>query len=62
MDAVAKKQQRRERATARRQHGQRAAIGLEAEFAVMLDGEQVKPEDVFGSPRAIVRDHVRGGR
>ncbi|AHG91209.1 hypothetical protein J421_3672 [Gemmatirosa kalamazoonensis] len=55
MDAVAKKQQRRERATARRQLGQRAAIGLEAEFAVMLDGEQVKPEDVFGSPRAIVR-------
>lgn len=32
-----------------------AAIGLEAEFAVVLDGQPVKPEDVFGSPRRIVR-------
>jgi len=32
-----------------------AAIGLEAEFSVVLDGESVKPEDVFGSPRRIVR-------
>jgi hypothetical protein len=32
-----------------------AAIGLEAEFVVMLDGQPVKPEDVFGSPRQIVR-------
>lgn len=32
-----------------------AAIGLEAEFAVILDGEQVRPEDVFGSPRNIIR-------
>jgi hypothetical protein len=53
MDAVAKKQTR-PRAAARRE-GTRAAIGLEAEFAVIMDGEPVKPEDVFGSPRAIVR-------
>jgi hypothetical protein len=32
-----------------------AAIGLEAEFAVIVDGEQVRPEDVFGSPRRIIR-------
>ncbi|HEU5479104.1 MAG TPA: hypothetical protein VFU90_04685, partial [Candidatus Tumulicola sp.] len=31
------------------------AIGLEAEFAVVLDGQPVRPEDVFGSPRRIVR-------
>ena len=32
-----------------------AAIGLEAEFTMLLDGEQVRPEDVFGSPRKLVR-------
>jgi len=32
-----------------------AAIGLEAEFTMLLDGVQVKPEDVFGSPRKLVR-------
>jgi len=32
-----------------------AAIGLEAEFTMLLDGEQVKPEDIFGSPRKLVR-------
>jgi hypothetical protein len=32
-----------------------AAIGLEAEFTVILDGRAVKPEDVFGSPTRIVR-------
>jgi len=32
-----------------------AAIGLEAEFSVVIDGQQVKPEDVFGSPTNIVR-------
>src|SRR5690242_4970702 len=32
-----------------------SAIGLEAEFAVVLDGHPVRPEDVFGSPRQIVR-------
>lgn len=32
-----------------------AAIGIESEFAVVMDGEPVKPEDVFGSPTRIVR-------
>ena len=32
-----------------------AALGIEAEFAVLLDGRQVRPEDVFGTPRRIVR-------
>lgn len=32
-----------------------AAIGLEAEFAVIMNGEQVRPEDLFGSPRSIIR-------
>lgn len=32
-----------------------AAIGLEAEFAVVMNGEQVRPEDVFGSPRSFIR-------
>jgi hypothetical protein len=40
-----------------------AAIGLEAEFELWLDGERVKPEDVFESPRDIIRGelmHRRG--
>lgn len=41
-----------------------AAVGLEAEFAVVVDGQAVKPEDVFGSPTHIVRQHMmhRTGR
>src|SRR5438093_10545167 len=31
------------------------AIGMEAEFVVLLDSRHVKPEDVFGSPTKIVR-------
>jgi hypothetical protein len=31
------------------------AIGMEAEFTVILDGQPVKPEDVFKSPTNIVR-------
>jgi hypothetical protein len=40
------------------------AIGIESEFSVFLDGQPVKPEDVFGSPTAIVRDPMmhRTGR
>lgn len=33
---------------------QLAAIGMEAEFSVFVDGEQVKPEDVFGDPRTFL--------
>lgn len=40
------------------------AIGIEAEFVVMLDGQPVTPEDVFKSPRNIVREPMmhRTGR
>ncbi|HET9777133.1 MAG TPA: hypothetical protein VFP77_11235, partial [Gemmatimonadaceae bacterium] len=43
---------------------QLAAIGMEAEFAVVMDGVQVKPEDIFGSPRRIIREKMmhRKGR
>lgn len=33
----------------------RAAIGLEAEFELWLDGDRVKPEEAFGDPRTFVR-------
>src|SRR6185503_1667825 len=41
-----------------------AAVGLEAEFSVILDGKQVKPEDIFRSPKNIVRSPMmhRTGR
>ena len=32
-----------------------AAVGLEAEFELWLDGERVKPEEIFYSPRDIIR-------
>jgi hypothetical protein len=32
-----------------------AAIGLEAELTLLLDGKPVKPEDVFKTPRRIIR-------
>ena len=35
--------------------GSLPAIGLEAEFTTVVDGLPQKPEDVFGSPRNIVR-------
>ena len=43
---------------------QLAAIGMEAEFAVVMDGVQVRPEDIFGSPRRIIREKMmhRKGR
>jgi len=31
------------------------AIGLEAEFSIVVDGQPARPEDVFGSPTNIVR-------
>lgn len=39
------------------------AVGIEAEFALIVDGLQQKPEDVFGDPRGFVRGplvHRRG--
>jgi len=42
--------------TARRaRRGGLPAIGIEAEFATMVDDVLVRPEDAFGSPRRIVR-------
>jgi hypothetical protein len=35
--------------------GSLPAIGLEAEFTTIVDGVAQKPEDVFGSPRRVVR-------
>src|SRR5690606_17435762 len=32
-----------------------AAMGMEAEFALVVDGEQKRPEDVLGSPRNFIR-------
>jgi hypothetical protein len=32
-----------------------AAAGLEAEFALIVDGQPVRPEDVFGDPRGFIR-------
>jgi hypothetical protein len=67
MDAPMKekrKQERRARLTApaararvigARAASSMAAIGIEAEFVVVMDGVPVRPEDVFGSPRRIVR-------
>ncbi|HEU0297871.1 MAG TPA: hypothetical protein VFR37_00410, partial [Longimicrobium sp.] len=35
-----------------------AAMGMEAEFSVTLDGQPVRPEQVFGSPREFVRGNL----
>jgi hypothetical protein len=53
-----KKRARRSDVSARGEQSARRglpAIGLEAEFATVVDGVLVKPEEVFGSPRRIVR-------
>src|SRR5688572_22788715 len=40
------------------------AIGLESEFALVVDGVQVRPEDVFGSPQNLIHERMmhRTGR
>jgi hypothetical protein len=35
-----------------------AAMGMEAEFALVVDGELKRPEDVFGSPRDFIRGEL----
>ena len=35
-----------------------AAIGLESEFQVTVDGEPVRPEQLFGDPRAFLRGNL----
>lgn len=49
----------------RGKHGERggtqlqlAAIGMEAEFQVVVDGAAARPEDVFGTPRAFLSGEV----
>jgi hypothetical protein len=37
---------------------QLAAIGMEAEFALFVDDRQVKPEDLFGDPRAFLKGRL----
>ena len=59
-----KKKKGPENKSSTRERIQLAAIGMEAEFAVIVDGVQVKPEDVFGSPRKFIREKMmhRKGR
>jgi hypothetical protein len=56
MDQV-KRPRRADRAQERgaRAAGGLPAIGMEAEFTTVVDGVVQKPEDVFGSPRHVVR-------
>ena len=35
-----------------------AAMGMEAEFALIVDGEQKRPEDVFRTPRDFIRGNL----
>src|SRR5947208_6849228 len=55
MSISASKPAKGSRERVRRDSAALAAIGLEAEFAVVVDGKPAKPEDVFGSPTRIVR-------
>ncbi len=59
-----KKKKGPENKSSTRERIQLAAIGMEAEFAVVMDGIQVRPEDIFGSPRKIIREKMmhRKGR
>ncbi len=59
-----KKKKGPENKTSTEERIQLAAIGMEAEFAVIMDGVQVKPEDTFGTPRKIIREKMmhRKGR
>ena len=59
-----KKKKGPENKSSTRERIQLAAIGMEAEFAVIMDGAQVRPEDVFGSPRRFIRKKMmhRKGR
>src|SRR5919112_5870939 len=59
-----KKKKGPENKSSTRERIQLAAIGMEAEFAVIMDGVQVRPEDIFGSPKRIIREKMmhRKGR
>ena len=62
--ADSKKKKGPENKSTTRERIQLAAIGMEAEFAVIVDGAQVRPEDAFGSPRRFIREKMmhRQGR
>jgi hypothetical protein len=64
LPVVSKKKPSRQNKRTSSEQIQLAAIGMESEFAVILDGEQVKPEDVFRTPRNIIREEMmhRTGR
>ncbi|MDB4888707.1 MAG: hypothetical protein JWL61_562 [Gemmatimonadetes bacterium] len=59
MSSEAKKGQRRTDRVARHERavsgGSMPAIGLEAEFTTVVDDVPQRPEDVFGSPRRVIR-------
>src|SRR5688572_5303911 len=59
-----KKKKGPENKSSTRERIQLAAIGMEAEFAVIMDGVQKRPEDIFGSPKRIIREKMmhRTGR
>jgi hypothetical protein len=56
MSQAGKKTEAPQRSGTKAQRLKLAAIGMEAEFALCLDNEQVKPEDVFGDPRSFIRE------
>src|SRR5262245_34790273 len=58
MTVDAKKTALPERRSIPRQRLQLAAIGMEAEFGVVLDDDPVKPEEIFGDPRAFIRGNL----
>jgi hypothetical protein len=62
--AQKKKKKAGENKSSTRERIHLAAIGMEAEFSVIMDGIQVRPEDIFGSPRRIIREKMmhRKGR
>src|SRR5688572_19244225 len=35
-----------------------AAMGMESEFALFQNDQQIRPEDIFGSPRDFIRGHL----
>src|SRR5471030_2207146 len=64
MSAKSERRIQRELRSEHSAHAGLPAIGLEAEFTVVVDGTAQKPEDVFGSPRKVIRDPLvhRTGR
>jgi len=55
MAATPKMTKRKGETPVRRDAGGLAAMGIESEFAIVVDGQTTRPEDVFGNPTNIVR-------